>query len=170
MPVCHIPKITICHCYIYLWIHAIWPSVKWWVIPALQEELLLNLQSPTIFLLPIFLLSPYSTCQDRSAEYGWRRGHRKRDDKAKRGEGTIRSLTLLLSPQTRLRSCGTGINGIQLPGEMAAGSVWLWVFKLHVCSRWASKSKPSGISIRKCPHMLIQTRNGWTVMDKVCSL
>lgn len=58
-----------------------------------------------------------------SAEYGWRRGHRKRDDKAKRGEGTIRSLTLLLSPQTRLRSCGTGINGIQLPGEMAAGSV-----------------------------------------------
>lgn len=39
-------KRWICCCYLYLWIHAIWPSVKWLVILAQQEELALNLQSP----------------------------------------------------------------------------------------------------------------------------
>lgn len=52
VPLYSILKRRICCCYLYLWIHAIWPSVKWWVIPAQQEELVLNLQSPIPARLP----------------------------------------------------------------------------------------------------------------------
>lgn len=66
VPLHSILKRWICCCYLYLWIHAIWPSVRWWVIPMQQEELVVNLQSATS--------APSLTCYSTpgSAEYGWR--------------------------------------------------------------------------------------------------
>lgn len=63
-------KRRICRCYLYLWIHAIWPSVKWWVIPAQQGEPLLNLQSPARRPCPLFpspSLNPSSTSSSSSS-------------------------------------------------------------------------------------------------------
>lgn len=115
-PLYGILKRRICCCYLYLWIHAIWPSVKWWVIPAQQEELVLNLQSPSSPSPPSSssFFSPYCTCLAQLNMDGWRR----------RRNGSERTdWGFLLSPVSHLRRCGTGINGIQQLGGIAAGSV-----------------------------------------------
>lgn len=63
-----------------------------------------------------------------SAEYGWRwRDGKRREVCRDRGVRERWSVSLtevfLLSPVSHLRRCGTGINGIQQHGEIAAGSV-----------------------------------------------
>lgn len=140
--------------------------MKWWVIPAQQEEPLLNLQSPTpscpLFPSPSFNPPPSLPLSPRSllhmpgwsAEYGWRwrdggmggmatpRERGWRCGGGVRGGVALSWLSLLLSPVSHLRRCGTRINGIQQHGEILAGSVCACV-----CSRWASGFTLCWISI-----------------------
>ena len=141
------PKRRICCCYLYLWIHAIWPSVKWWVIPAPQEELVLNLQSPAPIRPPPCpppstpsvspLLLPPPPPPPLLIAHAWicwiwmeaeGMGGIERDGgRETQRERMFLWLRLRLSPVSHLRRCGTRINGIQQHGEIAAGSVCLSV-------------------------------------------
>lgn len=98
VPLHSILKRWICCCYLYLWIHAIWPSVRWWVIPMQHEELVVNLQSATS--------ASYLTCYSTpgSAEYGWRWSEV--EERKVRGGDTV----------SHLRTCGTGSGGVQEHG------------------------------------------------------
>lgn len=113
VPLYSILKRWFCCCYLYLWIHTIWPSVKWWVIPVQQEELVLNLELPPSHAFPsppsIFssLLFHVWICWIWMEVEGWEwEGRWGR-------ERIFLWLRLLRSPVSHLRRCGTRINGIQ---------------------------------------------------------
>lgn len=74
-------------------------------------------------------LSPYSTCLDLlNMDGGGGMGRREKRER------TFLSLRWLLSPVSHLRKCGTGINGIQEPGEIAAGGVCLPPRASYMCA------------------------------------
>lgn len=116
--------------------------------------------SPHLHLpLPSLLIPHASTCWIWMELKGWKE---KREGRRCRG-GTFLSSRLPLSPVSHLRRCGTGINGIQEHGEMAAGTMYLCVCKLHGCSRWNSEYSPPRVSI--CENTHADTQKWWSVNE-----
>lgn len=108
---------------------------------------------------PSSSVSPHSACLNLLNMDGT---EEKREGRRCRG-GTFLSPRLPLSPVSHLRRCGTGINGIQEHGEMAAGTMYLCVCKLHGCSRWNSEYSPPRVSI--CENTHADTQKWWSVNE-----